>query len=223
MAIGTLLLAALAGILSTLSPCVLPILPIVLGAALSEHRLGPAALAAGLALSFTVIGIFIATLGFALGIDLSSFRLVGAVILLAIGLVLVLPPLQVRLAAAGGPVGNWAEERFGGFSTAGLWGQFCVGLLLGIVWSPCVGPTLGAASVLASQGYNLVQVALTMLAFGIGAALPLLLLGMLSRQMLLGGFLIVIALAVMSGLDKSVETYLVNISPAWLTNLTTRY
>ena len=240
MAIGALLLAGLAGILSILSPCVLPILPIVLGAALSEHRFGPAALAAGLALSFTIIGILIATIGFALGIDLSTFRMAGAVILLVMGLVLVLPSMQVRLAAAGGPVGNWAEERFGGFSTTGLGGQFAVGLLMGVVWSPCVGPTLGAASVLASQGQNLGQVALTMLVFGMGAALPLLLLGAVSRpvlmrwrdrmlgagkggKMLLGGFLILVALAVMTGLDKTAEAFLVNASPQWLTNFTTRY
>ena len=168
------------------------------------------------------------------------FRSAGAVILLMIGAILLLPSLQVRLAAAGGPVGNWAEERFGGFSTTGLWGQFAVGLLLGVVWSPCVGPTLGAASVLAAQGNDLGQVALTMLAFGMGAGLPLLLLGMLSRpalmrwrdkllgagkggKILLGGFLILVALAVLSGLDKSVEAFLVNISPDWLTRLTTRF
>jgi cytochrome c-type biogenesis protein len=55
--LATLGLALLAGVLSTLSPCVLPLLPIVLVAAASENRLGPAALAAGLALSFTAIGL----------------------------------------------------------------------------------------------------------------------------------------------------------------------
>jgi cytochrome c-type biogenesis protein len=240
MAIGTLLLAGLAGILSILSPCVLPILPVVLGAALSEHRLGPVALAAGLALSFTVVGMMIATVGFALGLDLAAFRMAGAVILILIGLVLMVPAMQIRLAAAGGPVGNWAEERFGGFSTSGLSGQFAVGLLLGIVWSPCVGPTLGAATLLASQGSNLGQVALTMMAFGIGAGLPLMLLGLLGRQalmrwrdrllgagkggkMLLGGFLLLIGIAVLSGADKTIEAALVTASPEWLTNLTTRY
>ena len=64
----------------------------------------------------------------------------------------------------------------------GLAGQFGLGLLLGAVWSPCVGPTLGAASLLAAKGENLGQVAITMLAFGIGAALPLMLLGFLSRE-----------------------------------------
>ena len=98
---------------------------------------------------------------------------------------LLAPRLQAQFALAAGPVGNWTEQRFGGFSTAGLGGRFAVGLLLGAVWSPCVGPTLGAASVLASQGKDLGAVAITMLAFGIGAALPLVLLGLVSREAML--------------------------------------
>jgi cytochrome c-type biogenesis protein len=159
--IGTLGLATLAGILSTLSPCVLPLIPIVLGTASSEHRYGPVALAGGLALSFTAIGLFAATIGFAIGLDAGVFRAVAALLLIGIGVVLVLPRLQAGLALAAGPAGNWTEQRLGGFSTAGLPGQFAVGLLLGAVWSPCVGPTLGAASVLAAQGEDLGTVAAT--------------------------------------------------------------
>jgi len=73
MSAATLGLALLAGVLSVLSPCVLPLLPIVLGTAASQHRLGPAALAAGLALSFTAIGLFVATIGFAAGLDPEFF------------------------------------------------------------------------------------------------------------------------------------------------------
>ena len=80
---------------------------------------------------------------------------------------------------------GWADRRFGGFAASGLAGQFAIGLLLGAVWSPCVGPTLGAASLLASQGRDLPQVALTMAVFGIGAALPLVALGLLSRATLM--------------------------------------
>jgi hypothetical protein len=61
MAFGALALAFVAGILSILSPCVLPILPIVLGAAASAHRWGPVVLAMGLAVSFVAIGLFVAT------------------------------------------------------------------------------------------------------------------------------------------------------------------
>ena len=73
MTAGALGLAFLAGVLTVLSPCVLPLLPIVLGAAASQHRLGPLALAGGLALSFTAIGLFVATIGFAAGLDTGFF------------------------------------------------------------------------------------------------------------------------------------------------------
>ena len=131
----SLSLAFLAGLLSILSPCVLPLVPIVLGTALSQHRLGPVVLAAGLALSFVAIGLFVALFGFAIGLDSGFFRAVGAVMLFAVGVLMVAPDLSTKLAAAAGPVGNWAEQQFGGFSTVGLWGQFGVGLLLGMVWS----------------------------------------------------------------------------------------
>ncbi len=238
--IGTIGLALLAGVLSVLSPCVLPLVPIVLGTAASEHRLGPVALAGGLALSFTVVGLFVATIGFAVGLDAGLFRTAAALLLVGIGGVLMLPSLQARLAVAAGPVGTWTEERFGGFSTSGLSGQFGVGLLLGAVWSPCVGPTLGAASVLAARGESLGAVVLTMLAFGIGAALPLLGLGLLSRDALmrwrnrmmatgrglkgvLGMLLVGAGLLILTGLDKRLESWLVDVSPEWLTALTTRF
>ncbi|TXN28189.1 cytochrome c biogenesis protein CcdA [Methylobacterium sp. WL19] len=232
-------LAFLAGILSVLSPCVLPLLPLVLGAAAAEHRLGPAALAVGLALSFVINGLFVATVGFAIGLDAGIFRTGAAIMLILVGLILTVPAAQTRLAVAAGPMSDWTENRFGGFSTAGLPGQFGVGLLLGAVWSPCVGPTLGAASLLASQGRDLGVVALTMLLFGLGAALPLLLIGTLSREVLmrwrnrmiglgkglkvtLGLILIVTGMTIVAGYDKVLETGLVNASPAWLTDLTTR-
>ena len=233
-------LAFLAGVLTVLSPCVLPLLPIVLGAAASQHRLGPLALAGGLALSFTAIGLFVATIGFAMGLDTGVFRAVSAVVLIGVGLVLLVPRLQEQFALAAAPVSNWAGGYADNFTPGGLAGQFGLGLLLGAVWSPCVGPTLGAASVLAAKGENLPQVALTMLAFGVGAALPLLLLGILSREALmrwrsrlmeggkagktaLGLILVAVGLLVATGLDKRLEAILVEASPDWLTQLTTRF
>ena len=235
-----LVLAFAAGLLSILSPCVLPLVPIVLGAAVAAHPLGAVALAAGLATSFTGLGLLLALAGFGLGIDAGSFRLVAAAIMIVLGAILLVPSWQAQLAAAGGPVSSWADRRFGGFASSGLAGQFAIGLLLGAVWSPCVGPTLGAASLLASQGRDLPQVALTMAAFGIGAALPLVVLGLLSRATLmgvrsrlmsagklgkglLGAAFIVIGVAIVSGADKRVEAALVDASPAWLTQLTTSF
>ena len=112
--------------------------------------------------------------------------------------------------------------------------------MLGVVWSPCVGPTLGAAVVLASQGSQLPQVALLMGIFGLGAALPVVALAYVSRgamlnmrgklmqagktgKVLLGAIMIGLAAMILTGADKPVETWLVDQSPAWLTKLTTRF
>ena len=240
MAAGSVALALVAGVLSILSPCVLPILPIVLGAAASEHRWGPPVLAAGLAVSFVAIGLFVATIGFSIGWDADIFRKIAAAVMIVIGTVLLVPRFQARLALAGAPLANWSDRQLGATRQGGLGGQLSAGLLLGAVWSPCVGPTLGAASILAAQGRDLGEVAATMFAFGLGAALPLAALGLLSREALMrwrtrllaGGtrakvlFAIVIVLIgvfVLTGLDKRVETLAVDYSPQWLTDLTTRF
>jgi cytochrome c biogenesis protein CcdA len=234
-------LAFLAGLVSIFSPCVLPLLPVVLGAAVSQHRLGPVALAAGLSLSFLAIGLFVATIGFSLGLDADAFRNVGSILLIAVGMVLLLPSLQGRIALVAGPIANFANERFGlQPQQTGLGGQFALGALLGAVWSPCVGPTLGAASVLAAQGDNLPAVALTMLLFAFGVAIPLLLLGLLSREALLrwrgrmlatghgariaiGVTLLGTGALLLSGFDKPLETALLDRMPAWLNDVATRF
>src|SRR6516225_5823699 len=239
MAFGALALAFVAGVLSILSPCVLPILPIVLGAAASEHRWGPVVLAMGLAVSFVAIGLFVATVGYSIGLDTELFRNVAAALMIAVGVILLVPRFQERLALAGAPLATWSDRHFGAARQGGLSGQISVGLLLGAVWSPCVGPTLGAASILAAQGRDLGEVAATMV-FGLGAALPLAALGLLSREalsrwrthlisggaharMLFAIVLVAIGVIVVTGLDKRIETLGVNESPHWLTDLTTRF
>lgn len=233
-------LAFLAGLLSILSPCVLPLVPIVVGAAQSRHKLGPAALATGLAVSFLGIGLFVAMIGFAIGLDGALFRTMGAVLLVAFGAALLVPALQERLALAAGPIGDWTQRRFADFSAGGLGSQFVVGSLLGIVWSPCVGPTLGAASVMAAQGRNLPTVAITMILFAIGTSAPLLILGLLSREVLgrwrsrlllagkggkavLGTILVAGGILILFGIDRTIEAGLLSVSPTWLTEISTRF
>lgn len=232
--------AFLAGVLTILNPCVLPILPIVFGAATNQHRYGPAALALGLAVGFTLIGLFVATLGFSLGIGADLFRTVSGVLLLLFGIVLLVPQAQAALQSALAPVSRWANRRADRVEGGGLGGQFGLGLLLGGVWGPCVGPTLGAASLLAAQGEALGQVSLIMLLFGIGAALPLLLIGIFGRQammrirgglgsagrlgkLLLGAGMLAAGALVLSGFDKSIESWAVRHGPQWAVDLSTRF
>jgi cytochrome c-type biogenesis protein len=237
--VTALTLAFVTGLLSILSPCVLPLVPIVLAAAVTAHPLGAFAVAGGVALSFTGLGLLLALAGFSLGIAAGAFRLAAAAIMVMLGAALLVPSWQARLAVAG-PVSTWADRRFGNVASSGLAGQFAIGLLLGAVWSPCVGPTLGAASLLASQGQDLPKVTLTMAIFGIGAALPLVLFGLISRatlmrarpglmsagklgKSLLGAAFVVIGVAIVSGSDKRLEAGLVAASPQWLTDLTTYF
>ena len=220
-----------------MSPCVLPLVPVVLGTAASKGKYGPLLLAAGLVLSFVVIGMFVSLIGFSIGLDGKFFRVISAVMLIGIGLLLAVPFLQRQFAVASGPVGNWVDQRFGGGEAGG---QFGIGLLLGAVWSPCVGPTLGAASLLAAQAQNLAQVASTMISFGLGVATPLVIIGMMSRELLmrwrgrmlssgsmvksvLGVLFVFTGIMIVSGQDKLLEAALVEASPEWLTALTTRF
>lgn len=240
MTVGALPLAFVAGVLSILSPCVLPILPVVLGAAASEHRWGAAPLAGGLSVSFVAIGLFAATIGYSIGLDTGVFRNTAAMLMIVVGAILLVPRFQVGLALAGAPLANLSRRYVGVARQGGLPGQMLVGLMFGAVWSPCIGPTLGAASLLAAQGHDLLKVALAMFAFGMGAALSLLILGMFSREFLLrwrkqmlsasygakmafGLLFVAIGALILSGFEKTAEAALVNASPQWLTDLTTRF
>lgn len=233
-------LAYLAGLLSTLSPCVLPLLPILIGTAVSAHRLGPYALAGGLSLSFTGVGLLLAVAGFSLGLDAGVLRQAAGGLLILLGLVLISPFLQQRFATLTSGIGSGGDALLSRFRLDGLAGQFSIGLMLGLVWSPCVGPTLGAAATLAAQGQHLPGIALLMLIFGLGAGTPLVVLGSLSRSMMLrvrskllllgkhgkvvfGVMMILVGLATLTGSDKQFEAWVVDHSPAWLTELTTRY
>lgn len=231
-------LAAVAGALSTLSPCVLPLVPILVGTAASVHRLGPYALALGLAVSFTVVGVSIASAGTLFGLSEGTIRLTGAVLLIVFGLLLLSSRLQERFAILASSVSNRGQNALATVSLDGLPGQLLLGLLLGLVWSPCVGPTLGATITLASQGEDLARSTLVMAFFGIGAGVPLVLLGLASRQFMtrlrgrllaggklgkriLGGALLLIGIAVATGADKKIEAALLDLAPAWLVDLTT--
>jgi cytochrome c biogenesis protein CcdA len=240
MALASPAFAFVAGLLSITSPCILPLLPVVVGSAASRHRLGPAALAAGIALSFLLLGLFVATLGFAVGLDAEAFRAGAAVLLATLGATLIVPRLQAWLSRAAAPLAALAQRRLDGVAHAGLPGQFAIGLLLGAVWTPCAGPTLGAAALVASQGRDLVAAALTMSLFAIGAVLPLIGVGLLSRGLLLrwrgrllamgragkaglGVAMIAFGVAIFGGYDRSLESALLDIAPDWFTRLSTAF
>ena len=232
------ILAFAAGALTILSPCVLPLIPIVLGSAAQRHRFGPLALAAGLVVSFTATGFALATLGASIGLDGEIVRQFGALLIMVAGLFLLLTSGQALLARVGTPLAAWASRRQEGLDNYGLAGQAAIGALLGLVWSPCVGPTLGAATVLAGQGQSLAEVAFVMAAFGAGIAsvlfaLALMTRGFLSRwrgglmkvgaggKRILGILLLLVGIFIFTGADRIIEAAIISATPDWWTDLTT--
>ena len=234
---GACVLGFAAGALSALSPCVLPLLPLVLAGAVERHRLGPLVLAAGLATAATVVGFAVALLGFALDRDL--VRVIAGGLLVLIGLVLLIARLDAAVARAAAPIAAGAAALLARLGPGGLAGQFVVGALLGALWTPCGGPTLGAAIGLATQRRSLGAAAAVMAAYSLGAVAPVLLLAYGSRRLAarpdrlalvtrlgkpaIGVALVVLGMLSVTGGDKVLEARVLDAMPAWLVDLTTRF
>lgn len=227
-------LAFLAGLLSILSPCVWPLVPIILSSALTSGRSGPFFLATGLTLSFALSGSLFTFLLLSIGLGLEILRTIAATLMLLIALTLL-----------SDQAGNWVSSTLSRFTgnlqpnsgaSLSASGQFGVGALLGLVWLPCVGPTLGAAIALASMGQNMVAAFSVMLIFAVGAVSGLLLAGLASANIiqktkpgllasisrgkkLLGFMLLLLGVLVLTGVDKMLETWALQWLPDWAISL----
>ena len=236
----TYLWAYLAGVLTLINPCVLPLLPIVLATALQASRLGPLALSAGLVLTFVVVGVGITAFGSAIGLDDRAINRAAALMMVLFGVVLLIPRAQHWLSALASPLATGAnaqlDDRLGSRAGSGVRGQFFIGLLLGAVWSPCIGPTLGGAIGLAASGDGLHEATLTMVMFGFGVSSVLMALAYGSRGMLgrrrdllqaimpyakpvMGATLVLVGVVILLHLDRVVEAWLLDVMPVWLQDL----
>jgi cytochrome c biogenesis protein CcdA len=241
--VTALILSFFAGTLSVLSPCVLPLLPVVVASALHRHAHGPLALAAGMVASSTAVGIFFASFGFAFGLDRDVARSASAVVMASVGVILLVPRLQERFQETSGRVLAPIIDGATALSArlpAGVLGQFVLGVLLGAVWTPCTGPTLAAAVTLAARGESLARAGAVMLVFSVGAVVPILIVAYGSRRAVanrsralgtfanvgkpaMGAALVVIGLLTVTRADKIVEGWMVDHMPEWLLNVTTRF
>lgn len=228
--------AYLAGLLTLINPCVLPVLPVVLAGALNADRRGPLALAAGMSLSFVALGMAVMLFGRALGLDQEMIAKGGAALMVIFGLLLLVPRFGALFSNATSGVAARADAQLDSVDHSSLRGQFLGGLLLGAVWSPCVGPTLGGAIALASQGESLGFVLSIMVAFALGVSTIILGLGYGTRAFLqrnrarmqriavtarpvMGVVFVLVGLALFFNLHHLVEGWLLNVLPAWLVDL----
>lgn len=230
----------IAGLLTSLSPCVLPVLPIIVGGALRENRWAPVAMASGMIAAFVVVGWSLAAFGGLGGMDSGTVRSFSALLLGIFGLVLLNQSLQDGVSKLFLPIARFSERAMNSPKLTGLGGQFAIGILLGALWSPCSGPTLGTAITLAAQEGGTAKSLAILLFFGIGAVLPMLLLaygaqsifkknrekifrGATAAKKTLGSILVLMSGLMLSGLDKVIEGHLLSILPNWMIDLSTRF
>jgi len=235
---ATLALAFLAGLMTILSPCVLPLAPIVIAGGRARDARAPLALAAGLALTFGIVGGALASLGVEFG-SADVVRIGSAALMLFIGVVMILPRLDALTERALGPLAGLSDllaERLPG---SGLLGQFALGMVLALAWAPCAGPTLGAAFTLAASGGSVVASMLTMTMFALGAASALLVAGYgLGRlaggaklavgraaaagRYAFGALIALVGASILFGLDHTIEASFIAAMPDWLVTFATR-
>lgn len=210
-------LAIAAGVLTVLTPCILPILPIVLSMGSGAPKWRPIFVVTGFILSFSVLGAFFTTAGNVLGVSDAAFRMVAVVLLILFGLALLFGNAYQRLTAE--------------FSrTASAVGGFLVGLSLGLLWTPCAGPILGTIITLAATNGDTLTTGLLLAAYALGAGIPMLGIAyggswifaklktvgvravLLDR--ILGAFVILSALAIATGADLMIQAWLIRYEPS---------
>lgn len=228
-----IVLGYLAGLLTLINPCVVPVLPIVLASSLHRHRLAPAALAAGMSAAFVALGLAVSALGPALGVYPEDLAGAAALVMIAFGIVMLVPALGRGFQTATAGFAARADGGIDAVTGQGLLGQAAAGALLGAVWSPCIGPTLGGAIALAASGGNLWQAGAVMLAFAAGVSTLILGLAygaraaMQRRQAALralaarsrpvmGVVLIAVGLALATGLHHRIERWAIETLPPGL-------
>ncbi len=217
-------LALLGGILTVLSPCVLPILPVLVGRSFQSHRYGPIALIAGLVGGFAVAGSLLGVTASWFAELASALRTVAIALLLVMGLLAIFPEWNYHLFSRL-QIGKWIKQP----KQVGLIGEFWLGTQLGLLWTPCAGPVLGSILVLAAVKHQMASSFALLVAYGVGAALPLLAIAyggrVLSRKLLslrshsatlqrVGGVMVVAtALAILLGWDVRVQLWLAPLFP----------
>jgi len=235
-----LLFGYLAGLLTLINPCVLPVLPIILASAVQAGRHGPLAIAAGMCLSFVTIGMLIATAGHTIGLTDQLMSQIGAVMMIAFGLVLLVPQFNTAFASATASLSGNADNNLARLPVTSMKTHFIGGLLLGAIWSPCVGPTLGGAISLASQGENLSWAFLIMLSFGFGISTVIIALGYGTQEAIkrrqhsmrglaqrakpiMGLIFLLVGLMIFFKFHHVIEGWLVSVLPDWFQDLSTNF
>lgn len=169
-----ILLAFAAGVLTIAAPCILPMLPILLGASVGQtSRARPAFIALGFVLTFSLVALLFGVFAESLGASQDVLRDVAIVMLLIFGTLMIWPkPFEMLTARLNGVVNR--ADAVGRRAGSGNWGGFVLGMTLGVVWTPCAGPVLGSILTLVATSSELAKSALLLFVYALGAGVPML-------------------------------------------------
>ncbi|MDO8488458.1 MAG: cytochrome c biogenesis protein CcdA [bacterium] len=224
--------AFIAGVVTILSPCILPVLPLVLSGSVTGNKRRPWGVVIGFIASFTFFTLFLSSLVKFLGIPADWLRWLAVAVIAGFGLALVLPQWQLLVEKLFARLANLAPKT----ARSGFGGGILIGLSLGLVWTPCVGPILAAIISLAFAGTVSGSAVIITLAYATGTAIPLLAIVMGGRALLernrwlvrnsaviqrgFGILMMVTAVAILLNWDRQFQTWVLNKFPAYGAGLT---
>lgn len=225
------LFAFLAGVVTVAGPCILPLLPIILGTStVRQHPARPLFIVLGFTLSFAGFAVLFALAGHALGITPEAFRIVSVVVIGAFGVMMLFPKIQETLFAKLQPLISKVTPR-ADMQNTGLVSGFILGASLGAVWTPCAGPVLGSILTLVAAKQDLAQAGALLVAYAIGAGVPMLAIAYGGQaavthvrsltkysqliQRIFGVIIILVAIGLATNFDQTIQVWLVEKAP-WL-------
>lgn len=223
------LLAFLAGIVTVLSPCVLPLLPAILASSVQEGRLRPWGVVVGFVACFAGATLLLSTLVMATGVSPNIVRTISGILLVVLGTTLAIPQLSHGFEMQAGGVaalsGAIPSDR------DGFWGGVLLGSGLGLAWTPCVGPIMASVITLALNQQVDGGTVLIALAYASGTALPMaavifggraltqrirfLHTNMTAIRSIMGALLVLAGLAILTGADRALQVWLLTQFPGW--------
>jgi cytochrome c biogenesis protein CcdA/thiol-disulfide isomerase/thioredoxin len=228
-----ILFAFLAGVVTILSPCILPILPIILSSSVATGKSKPWGIVTGFVLSFTFFTLVLTSIVKATGVSADLLRSVAIGVVLIFGVSLLIPQTQLLLEKMFSSIAQFIPNQS---QKKGFIGGVLVGLSLGLLWTPCVGPILASVITLAVTSQVNAAAVLITLAYSFGTAVPMFLIiisgGNLLRkvpglarntqyiQQFFGGVMILTAFALFFNFDRQFQIWVVTRFPQYGSGLT---
>jgi cytochrome c biogenesis protein CcdA len=225
--------AFLAGVVTILSPCILPVLPIVLSGSVATGKRRPLGIVTGFILSFTFFTLFLSAIVKATGLSADALRTFAVVVIFLLGVSMLVPQFQVLLEKVFSKMTSFLPQSS---HSTGFGGGLVTGITLGLIWTPCVGPILASVISLALTGSVNGGAVLITLAYALGTALPMLGIlyggrGLLHRvpwllrnagklQKAFGVLMILTAIGIHFNIDRKFQTFLLETFPGYGAGLT---